>query len=327
MKKNLILLMTIILLNAFAIIEGFATFYARYISPVFVHTIGRITNLFPVSLFEWCVILLIIGAIFICFKYRSWTLFVRYILAICLTFTLTTGINYHRQPIEKDLNFTKLNYTVEELKQLYQYITNQLYILDTHALDQDTISKESKKAMNSIISGYYPTPKPMMFSKIMTACGLSGIFSPFTIEANYNKDMSAFNKPFTMCHELSHLQGYMSEDEANFLAYLACIQSDQNYFRYSGYLTAFIYITNELYDQGVDIQTYYDQLSESIIQDLKADHLFWNQYGDTFSNLTNTINDTYLKINSVEEGVISYHRFIGLMYSYYKEYNTNIFNE
>lgn len=326
MKKNLILLIAIILLNALATLDVFAVFYARCISPLFVQTIGRLTGLFPISLFEWVVVFMGIGVIFIIIKYRSWTLFFRYLLVICLIFTLTTGMNYHRQPIEKDLKFTKVNYTTEELKQLCQYVTNQLYILDTEAMDQKAMAKQSRIAMNQVIPGYYPIPKPMLFSKLMTACGLSGIFSPFTIEANYNKDMTAFNIPFTMCHELSHLQGYMSEDEANFFAYLACTQSDQAYFRYSAYLTAFIYMTNELYDLGVDIEPYYAQLSAPIINDLKEDHAFWNQYGDTISTIANTVNDTYLKMNSIEEGVVSYQRFVGLIYSYYKQNNASIFS-
>lgn len=326
MKKNLILLLSVIILNALATIEVFATLYARYISPLFVQTIGRLVGLFPISLFEWVILFLIIGLLLIIVRYRSWTLVFRYLLVICLVFTLTTGINYHRQPIEKDLQFTKVNYTTKELKQLCQYVTNQLYILDTTAMDQAAMAKQSRIAMNQVISGYYPNPKPMLFSKLMTACGLSGIFSPFTIEANYNKDMTAFNMPFTMCHELSHLQGYMSEDEANFLAYLACTQSDQEYFRYSAYLTAFIYMTNELYDLGVDIDPYYAQLSEPILKDLKEDHAFWNQYGDTMSSITNTVNDTYLKMNSVEEGVVSYQRFVGLIFSYYKQNNASIFS-
>ena len=49
--------------------------------------------------------------------------------------------------------------------------------------------------------------------------------------------MPYYNIPHTICHELSHLKGFMREDEANFIGYLACIGSDSPDFRYSGYLT------------------------------------------------------------------------------------------
>jgi hypothetical protein len=81
---------------------------------------------------------------------------------------------------------------------------------------------------------------------------LTGIYSPFTIEANYNGDMTDYNIPFTLCHELSHLRGFMQEEEANFIAFLACIYSDQMEFQYSGYLSAWIYAMNELNDKDVE---------------------------------------------------------------------------
>lgn len=43
---------------------------------------------------------------------------------------------------------------------------------------------------------------------------LCGVYSPFTVEANYNGDMPDYNVPHTLCHELSHLKGFMREDEA-----------------------------------------------------------------------------------------------------------------
>ncbi|MFQ8979614.1 MAG: DUF3810 family protein [Waltera sp.] len=42
-------------------------------------------------------------------------------------------------------------------------------------------------------------------------------------------------KPATMCHELAHIRGYIYEDEANFIAFLACVESDDSTFQYAGY--------------------------------------------------------------------------------------------
>ncbi|KAI4439854.1 hypothetical protein C824_002341 [Schaedlerella arabinosiphila] len=73
------------------------------------------------------------------------------------------------------------------------------------------------------LKGYYPHPKPVCISEILSYQNLSGVYSPFTIEANFNADMIDYNIPFTLCHELSHLRGFMQEEEANFIAFLACI--------------------------------------------------------------------------------------------------------
>lgn len=59
--------------------------------------------------------------------------------------------------------------------------------------------------------------------------------------------------PVTMCHELSHLSGYMREDEANFIAFLACLQSDDPEFRYSGVYLASVHAMNALLTVDSDL--------------------------------------------------------------------------
>lgn len=81
-----------------------------------------------------------------------------------------------------------------------------------------------------------------------------GYILQFTVEANFNGDMPDYNVPHTLCHELSHLKGFMREDEANFIGYLACISSENEVFRYSGYLTGWVYAGNAL--ARVDMRRY-----------------------------------------------------------------------
>ena len=90
---------------------------------------------------------------------------------------------------------------------------------------------------------------------------LCGVYSPFTVEANYNGDMPDYNVPHTLCHELSHLKGFMREDEANFIGYLACISSENEAFRYSGYLTGWVYAGNAL--ARVDRKRYIELTDQS----------------------------------------------------------------
>ena len=44
-----------------------------------------------------------------------------------------------------------------------------------------------------------------------------------------------------MCHELL-TSGYIYEDEANFIAFLACVESDDSTFQYAGYLSVLNYV-------------------------------------------------------------------------------------
>ena len=111
------------------------------------------------------------------------------------------------------------------------------------------------------------------------------------MEANYNNIMNITNKPFTMCHELAHTHGYIYEDEANIIGYLACISSDDAFFRYSGYLGLLNYVNND----------YYKAVSRS-------------EYNSHVA-----ISDLVKKDNGVSSGKVSYTHVVGLLLDYYYE--------
>jgi len=56
----------------------------------------------------------------------------------------------------------------------------------------------------------------------MSYLGIGGVYFPFTGEANVNISMPHTSIPFTACHEMAHQIGFAREDEANFIAYIAC---------------------------------------------------------------------------------------------------------
>lgn len=168
-----------------------------------------------------------------------------------------------------------------------------------------------------VLAGFYPEPKEVTVSWILSVQQLCGIYSPFTIEANYNGDMPDYNVPHTMCHELSHLKGFMREDEANFIGYLACTLSDDPAFCYSGYLTGWVYAGNAL--ASVDRAAYlelYGQLCAAARRDLQENNAFWDRYEGKVAEAANQWNDVYLKMNDQPEGVRSYGRMVDLMLAY-----------
>jgi hypothetical protein len=169
------------------------------------------------------------------------------------------------------------------------------------------------------LGGFYPSPKEVTVSYILSVQQLCGVYSPFTIEANFNGDMPNYNIPHTMCHELSHLKGFMREDEANFIGYLACVGSDNQAFRYSGYLTGWVYAGNAL--ARVDMDAYVelsDRLSLQAKIDLQQNNEFWDRYEGKVAEASTKMNDTYLKANSQTDGVKSYGRMVDLMLAYYE---------
>ena len=115
------------------------------------------------------------------------------------------------------------------------------------------LQSECIKAMEKLgeeynsLSGFYPNAKPVLASEGMSCIRILGMYAPFTVEANYNVNAPDFAKPFTVCHELSHLKGFMREDEANYIAFLACIGSDNKYLNYAGWIYALLYAANAFY--------------------------------------------------------------------------------
>lgn len=246
-------------------------------------------------------------------------------------YTLNCGINYQRKTFSELEGLRISDYSAEELKRVCQMLTDDVntyaddmkrdaqgvMILDGNEREYAAEAMEKLGETYPEFAGEYPLPKPLAGSWILSIQNLTGVYSPFTVEANYNKDMTDYNIPFTMCHELSHLRGFMEEKEANFIAYLACMESDQAEFRYSGSLLGWIYCTNVLYK--VDYDAYQEiraELSDEALNDLQANREFWAAYDGTVARVSESINDGYLKANGQEEGIEGYDRMVDLMVAY-----------
>ncbi len=195
----------------------------------------------------------------------------------------------------------------------------------------DNLYQTAKTSMQQLgeqypqYAGFYPDPKPIFFSSIMTQQWLLGIYYPFTMEANYNQQVYEINLPATLCHEYTHLKGNLFEDEANFISFLACTDSESADFRYSGYLMALEYMMNEVWElEGAEeIKA---QLDPVIWNDLYAfvPEETWEEIEEEavidtaiMEEVSDVAADTTLKLNGVEDGMRSYSRMVNLVLHYY----------
>ncbi|WP_313184564.1 DUF3810 domain-containing protein [Lacrimispora sp.] len=313
-------------------VPGFGDWYARRIYRFMVGSIGRLSGAFPFALVEACTYLLILYAVFYVFVHRKERkkILIRAVFLVTglfLLFTLNCGINYYRKPFSSYSGLDMRKSSVEELERLCRNLTDDVNRMCREGIakeiDLKSLEKESVKAMKRLgeaypeLAGYYPPPKPLLWSYFFSVQQLCGQYSPFTVEATYNRSMPDYNIPHTICHELSHLRGFMREDEANFIGYLACIGSEVDAFRYSGYLTGWVYATNAL--AKADREAYAEicgQLSEKAWDDLRNNNEFWGKYEGKTAEVSNRMNDTYLKLNSQSDGVNSYGRMVDLMLAY-----------
>ena len=321
-------------------IAGFAdtyyTYLYRYISVVF----AFLFNIVPFSIAEvslYILLLLFVGSILYGFfvisrkKGRRKTYWARIgcnglliISVIFFLFIVFCGVNYQKTSFAAKEKFSEKQYGAKELKEVCVFLTDQINTLGEKDLTFTNIREESREALTNLsksyssLKGYYPKPKYLLIPELLSYQQVSGVYSFYTIEANYNSDMPLYQQPFVMCHELAHLKGIMKEEEANFVAYLACRNSGNSAFRYSGAMSAYSYCMNELYT--FDKEAYEEirgKLCERANQDIAAKHAFWQQYEGTISNLQTKVNDAYLKANSQPSGVSSYNEVVALIINDY----------
>lgn len=200
----------------------------------------------------------------------------------------------------------------------------ELHVLEAGAVRQMQQLGESIKSLQ----GYYPRPKGLFVSGFYSQQYIMGYYFPFSMEANYNRQMYVTNMPVTMCHELSHLKGFIREDEANFLGYLACVDAEDDLFRYSAYLSVIGYLDRD-FQRSIEMDGGIYRMHPQINELVQADQRFltpevWEKVEkssvldtETVKQATNTFLETTLTLNGVEDGTVSYSRVVDLLLQYY----------
>ena len=260
------------------------------------------------------------------------------LIATCIAFLCVTnyGTNHRRYSFAAVSGLTVRESSAKELYDVCAYLINEANTLRENLpedengvfqLSNDVFldADEAKSSFNSLHDTYSTLytngkPKPVLFSEVMSYLDISGIYCPFTFEANVNVHMNDVLIPVTMCHELSHLSGYMREDEANFIAFLACLQSDDPKFRYSGVYLASVHAMNALLTVDSDLWNRADALkSDALRRDIRSNNAYWKQYETPVSEVSDRVNDAYLKANGQENGLRSYGRMVDLLLAYYRD--------
>lgn len=254
-------------------------------------------------------------------------------------FLFLWGINYERPSFSSISGLRVESYTSQDLSAMCRVLIERANSIRANlqedekkvmmveggakgVFDRASAGYEELSKRRPELSGDYSKPKGIYLSKYMLYTGITGIYYPFTAEANVNTDIVDFMLPVTAAHEMAHQRGFAKEDEANFIAYLSCMESPDDDFRYSGVMLALINSMNELYrvdrEEYINLRMLY---SADVSRDLAYQGEFWYQYEGKIEEVSDNVNNAYLKSNGQEDGVRSYSMVVELLLAKYKSGN------
>lgn len=147
---------------------------------------------------------------------------------------------------------------------------------------------------------------------LLRRLGISGIYNPFTGEANVDAALPSIHRVFVVAHELAHAYGVTSEAEANFVAYLACLNSGDPLGEYAAQYALWRQVASEVsktYPMDV-IETLAAQIPVELQADRLAIREAYLEHRVYFPKVSEQVNETYLKLQGIEEGVADYDRFL-----------------
>lgn len=328
--------------------------FARGLRKAYVTVVSLVTRLIPISLGELVLIFIVPALIFLTIKLiikakksaphsfscvlNSLLSFFIFVGFVFFVYVIACGASYNRYTFTTFSGLTVEKSSISELEGLCNKLAGEANELRAGLAKEDEEGAFDSSYTNSeladfakdaydkladeypVLDGIYPAPKKVIHSRFMSEFNITGVFFPWTAEANVNTDIADYSVPSTMCHELTHIRGFMREDEANYLAYRACLCSDEPELRYSGIMLALINAGNALYDADRDA---YNKLwgtySEGVATDLIKNSEYWKQFKETtLSEVGNKMNDTYLKLNDQEDGIKSYGRMVDLLLAEYR---------
>ena len=247
------------------------------------------------------------------------------------SFFLLWGMNYNRNSLETILDIPIVYYSADELFETGMAITKRLNEISEYvSRNEDGLyfienAKEKleradegynvlyEKSRLSIFEGGYSAPKPVFFSEALSYTFISGIYIPFTGEANVNMAFGNLLLLSSACHEMGHQRGVAFEDEANYMAFISCVNNPDLDYQYSGYVLGLFNISNDLYKYDERLYNILMQsLDEKIIDDINEYQRIVEKYRSPIKDVSNKINDTYLRTMG-QEGVLSYSRVVNFI--------------
>lgn len=245
-------------------------------------------------------------------------------------FYITWAFNYYRPSIETELKLPASDLSIELIQNEFEYVTKMLnqqrfsLATDTNAyvpsFNAGTLSDKLNLAQADLLSRWnmpeygWIRVKPLYPDGVLMRFSTAGFYMPLAGEGYVDAGLHTLQWPFTMAHEMAHVQGYTDEGTCNFIGLLTCLHSRDAVIRYSGLLSYWGYLYRQMLRlDDASAKEIRMELSPAVTADLTAIRKKIMDYPDIFPRFRNLVYDTYLRSHGVQEGLQSYDGIVALM--------------
>ena len=327
---------------------GFSDWFNQHVSHHLRKLLALLGAWIPFSLAELLilcvpllfVLILVIGSRRFCDSNRSALVYIGILFSsICvigILFVWNFAAGYYGSRLDEKLELERQKSSADDLYQTAELIRTEMNKLSQEIVfleDGTSLMPYSYNEMNDkLIEAYdsfcqshdfmktfYSRVKPVMLSEPMSYTHITGVYTFFTGEANINVNFPDYTVVYTAAHELAHQRGVARENEANFVAFLVCSRSEDDYVRYCAYLNMYEYVASALASADPSLySSAYSTLPTSVRAELDAYSRFYEKYRNSAaSEVSGAVNNAVLIINGTE-GTKSYGMVVDLAVAYYK---------
>ncbi|MEO6132542.1 MAG: DUF3810 family protein [Saprospiraceae bacterium] len=253
----------------------------------------------------------------------------------CLIFLFyfVWGFNYNQVPLQSRLGYNLKEVTKHEIELEFQRatieLTNAAESLPTGMTSDEAIAGLSisdhdlradvEKALRelNIPSRGHVRVRQIWPPGLLLRWSTAGIYIPQVFEGHIDKGLLSVQKPFTMAHEMAHGYGVTDEGACNFVAWLACRASENNWVRFGGDFTYWRYAAAEMPDSTVMDALH--TVSPVVFRSIELISENDKKYPDILPKIRDAIYSNYLKHHGVEGGMRSYNYVVLMVEQYLKK--------
>lgn len=248
------------------------------------------------------------------------------------------GWNYAQKGIVYDLKMEtylipdsirliqEVDWVLEQINEIRGNLQNDSLSLE-FSISKEEMEEKSRMYLRNQLTNWdikaYGKPRIRVLKPkgILMRWKTAGIYMPYAFEGQIDGGLMHFEWPYTMTHEMSHAFGITDEGECNFVAFIACMESDDPYFKYSALIDYALYVLRDVYKMDKKLhKTYYHKLHRGVQVDIQAIRDNGELYPDILPNVRDFLYDSYLKSNGVKAGLNSYSQLVGLVINYRDKY-------